>query len=101
MFEIATSEDLFKEKLSRATVRRMSWTIFETKGTVETMNSILRAATDLGTARPFYIGPNVLELLFARPLEHMQSPKGFIDSMKVVCILFYSEVASHSHSIYT
>ena len=83
LFEIATSEDLFKKKLSRATVHRMSWTIFETKSTVETMDSIFRAAAGFGKARSFYFGPNVLEMLFDRPLQHTQSPQAFVDSMKV------------------
>ena len=83
MFEIATSGDLFKEKLSRATIRRMSWTIFETKSTVETMNSIFKAATGFGKVRSFYIGPNVLEMLLDRPLEHPQTPQTFVLSMKV------------------
>ena len=88
LFEIAISFELFQEKLSLATKRRLLGTVFETRDAVKTLELMLRAATaPRDSLRPYsgrpYIGPNLLKILFDRQMEHIQSCQAFIRSLQV------------------
>jgi len=87
LFEIATSVELFQEKLPRATIRRLQETAFETEDAAETLELMFESATMPRESRVLYIGPNVFKMLLDRQMEHTQSAQAFIGSLKV-CMLY-------------
>ena len=87
LFEIATSVELFQEKLPRATIRRLQGTSFETKDAAETLELMVESATASDTTRFLFIGPNVYKMLLDRQMEYTQSAQAFIGSLKV-CMLY-------------
>lgn len=86
LFEIATSVELFQEKLPRATIRCLQGTSFETKDAAETLELMFEAVTNPRESKILYVGPNVSKMLLDRQMEHTQSAQAFIGSLKVSVI---------------
>ncbi|MCJ1384856.1 hypothetical protein MMC17_007974 [Xylographa soralifera] len=82
IFEIGTSIDLFQEKLSRATIRRLQGISFETKDATETLEMMFRTVTAPEESRSLYIGAGLLKMFLDRQIEHVQSVQAFIQSLK-------------------
>ncbi|MCJ1287384.1 hypothetical protein MMC26_006733 [Xylographa opegraphella] len=82
VLEIGTSIDLFQEKLSRATIRRLQGTSFEMKDAVETIEMMFRTATAPGESASLYIGAGLLKMFLDRQIEHIQSVHAFMQSLK-------------------
>ncbi|MCJ1417094.1 hypothetical protein MMC32_003433 [Xylographa parallela] len=82
IFEIGTSIDLFQEKLSRATVRRLQGVSFETKDAGETLEMMFRTVTAADDSRSLYVGAGLLKMCLDRQFEHVQSVQAFIQSLK-------------------
>ena len=83
LLEIAVSVDLFQEKLSRNTVRRLRGTTFESKTASEILDILFRAATNADQENSLWLGPGASKLLLDRQTEQIQSAKGFISALKV------------------
>ena len=83
IFEIGTSIDLFQEKLSRATIRRLQGVSFEMKDAAETLEMMFRTATAPEESRSLYIGAGLLKMFLDRQIEHVQSVQAFMQSLKV------------------
>ncbi|MCJ1397010.1 hypothetical protein MMC11_000202 [Xylographa trunciseda] len=82
IFEIGTSIDIFEEKLSRAAVRRLRGTSFETKDAAETLELMFRTVTGPDESRSLYTGAGLLQIFLDRQMEHVQSVQAFIKSLK-------------------
>ncbi|MCJ1242868.1 hypothetical protein MMC30_000064 [Trapelia coarctata] len=101
LFEIATSVELFQEKLPRATIRRLQGTSFETKDAAETLELMFEAFTSPRQSRLLYIGPNVSKMLLDRQMEYTQSAQAFIGSLKYAHMmhLFANALSSLLHNV--
>lgn len=83
VFEIGTSVDLFQEKLSRSTLRRLRGRSFETRNAMETLDVVFGAATDCHNPRSLFVGANLYKMFFDRQMEKIQDPQAFVESLKV------------------
>ena len=87
VFEVATSVELFQEKLSRHALRLLSATVFEAKSSTEILDLLFRCATSPDETRFLWLGANASKLLLDRQTEHIQSARGFITAMQVCFVL--------------
>ncbi|KAI9640812.1 Origin recognition complex subunit 3 [Ciborinia camelliae] len=81
LFGIATSVDLFQERLSRAATRSLHGAQFD----VEQTNSILETIflkVIAGPDAPIRLGPGILSSLMERQNDHVQSVQAFIGALK-------------------
>ena len=83
VIEVATSLDLFEERLPRKTLALLRATIFEAKTAAEILDVLFRAATNPSEERHIWLGPVASKLLLDRQTEHIQSAGGFISALKV------------------
>ena len=83
IFEIATSIELFREKLSRQTIRRLRGESFETRNAIEILDVLFQAATTPDSSKSLWLGAATSKLLLDRQTEHVQSAKGLISGLKV------------------
>ena len=83
MFEITTSIDLFKDKLSQATVRRLRGRTFETKDAMEILEHMFRATTDPDHPSSLSASANICKMFLDRQIEYNRHPQAWIESLKV------------------
>jgi origin recognition complex subunit 3 len=89
LFEIATSIDLFQEKLTRSTLLRLQGTYFETKSAAETLERMFKAITEPDSCTSLYIGANVYKMLLDRQMEYVQNALTFVESLKYIYMQHY------------
>ena len=92
IFEVATSVELFQEKLSRHALRLLRATVFEAKSSTEILDLLFRCATSPDETRFLWLGANTSKLLLDRQTEHIQSARGFVTAMQVC---FCRELGRH------
>lgn len=82
-FGIATSVELFQEKLSRETVRYLDGTAFDVQqiDVEDTFKAFQSGQTTLRT------GPGLSRILLQRQNDYIQSHSSFINSLKVTKIV--------------
>jgi len=94
-FEISVSVDLFQEKLLRRAIRHLSGTVFEGRKANEILDVLFHAATASDDQR-LWLGANVASMILERQAEHIQSARGFIESVKYCYMIhFYRSKLSH------
>lgn len=83
IFEIATSIELFQEKLSRQTICHLQGTAFEGRDASEILDVLFKSATTREGTKGLWIGSGASKLLLDRQTEHIPSANSFITSLKV------------------
>ena len=82
LFGIATSVDLFHERLSRAASRCLHGTQFDVEQTSSVLGSVFQrvvASSDV----PLRLGPAFVSILMERQHDHVQSVQAFTSALKV------------------
>lgn len=82
LFGIATSVELFHERLPRAATRLMHGRRFDVEQTNATLNRVFKFAVADPRA-PLKLGPNLMKVLIERQHDHTQSVQAFVASLKV------------------
>ena len=83
LFGIATSIELFQEKLPRAAIRHLHGMKFEAAQTGETLEKMFKAAASNGEYRPMWLGAGISNLLLQRQRNHAQNVEDFVRAFKV------------------
>ena len=81
LFGIATSIDLFQEKLSRATMRSLQGVRFDMEQLA--VDEILKAAVSLDESRSLWLGPGLSSTMIQRHNDYVQSTSFFVEAIKV------------------
>ncbi|KAH8602888.1 origin recognition complex subunit 3 N-terminus-domain-containing protein [Bisporella sp. PMI_857] len=90
LFGIATSVDLFHERLSRAASRYLSGTQFDVEQTSSILESLFQKVT-ASTNVPVRLGPGFISSLMERQHDHVQSVQAFTSALKYAYMFhFYS-----------
>jgi origin recognition complex subunit 3 len=84
LFGIATSVELFHERLSRDAIRCLKGAQFDVEQTGKTLQTIFNSVI-LDLDIPLRIGASFMSSLLDRQHEHVQSLQTFISALKV-CI---------------
>ena len=82
LFSIATSIDLFQEKLSRTTVKSLQGVRFDMEQLP--VDDILRTIVSLEKSRFLWLGPGLSSTLIQRHTDYVQSTSSFIEAIKVI-----------------
>jgi origin recognition complex subunit 3 len=82
LFGIATSVELFHERLSRAASRCLSGAQFDVEQTSSILENIFLKVV-AGSEAPLRLGPVLVSSLIERQHNHVQSIQAFISSLKV------------------
>ncbi|MCJ1375798.1 hypothetical protein MMC20_007035 [Loxospora ochrophaea] len=82
LFGIATSIELFQEKLPRAAIRHLHGMKFEAAQTGETLEKMFKAAASNGEYRPMWLGAGISNLLLQRQRNHAQNVEDFVRAFK-------------------
>lgn len=83
LFGIATSVELFQEKLSRETVRYLDGAAFDVQQI--DVEDIFKALQSGQTT--LWTGPGLTRILLQRQNDYIQSHSSFVDSLKVANIV--------------
>jgi origin recognition complex subunit 3 len=89
LFGIATSLDLFHERLSRAASRFLDGLQFDVEQTSSVLERIFQRAV-AGTEAPLRLGTVLVSSLMERQHDHVQSVQSFIAALKVSLQVVYS-----------
>ncbi|KAL3423541.1 origin recognition complex subunit [Phlyctema vagabunda] len=81
LFGIATSVDLFHERLPRAATRCLSGAQFDVEQTSSVVERVFRKVI-AGFEAPLQIGPSLISSLMERQYDHVQSVQAFISALK-------------------
>jgi origin recognition complex subunit 3 len=81
LFGVATSTDLFHEKLPKAAIQLMQGAKFDVTADDELFDEIFRAS--LTKKSSLFLGPNLCDVMVARQTEQVQSVQGYINGLKV------------------
>ncbi|KAG9240825.1 origin recognition complex subunit 3 N-terminus-domain-containing protein [Calycina marina] len=93
LFGIATSVELFHERLSRAASRCLYGTQFDVEQTSSILERVFQVI--VGPYVPLRLGPNLLSSLMARQHDHVQSIQVFTNSLKYAYMFhFYTNPLS-------
>ena len=79
---IATSIDLFQEKLSKAAVRTLQGVRFDMERLP--VDDILKATVSLNGSRFIWLGPRLSSTMVQRHNDYVQSTSSFIEAIKVI-----------------
>ena len=79
---MATSVDVFQDRLPQSTLRCMQGQSFNAVQSQELLERIF-CSTIVGSSIPSRIGPNLAKAILKRPKENIQSPNEFIDAFQV------------------
>ena len=82
LFGIATSVELFHERLPRAATMLMHGKRFEVEQTSAALARVFKFAVASPEA-PLKLGPNLMQILVERQYDHLQSVQAFVASLKV------------------
>jgi origin recognition complex subunit 3 len=82
LFGIATSVELFHERLSRAASYCLYGAQFDVEQTSSLLERIFQKAV-AGQRAPLRLGPLLVSILMERQQDHVQSVQSFIASLKV------------------
>ena len=83
LFGIATSVELFHERLSRAASRCLYGAQFEVEQTSEIFEEIFEKVI-AGLDAPLRLGPGILSSIVERQHDHVQSVQAFTAALKVI-----------------
>jgi origin recognition complex subunit 3 len=81
---IATSIEIFQDRMPRSALKRLQGKQFEVINSDELLERIF-SATILGGNIPFRIGSELASGLIHRQRSYIQSPSDFIDAFQVSC----------------
>ena len=84
---IATSEDIFHDKLPKATIRLMRGDRFDVQRFEESMEQVFEE-TVVTPKSMVKLGPNLCDSLFDRLKGHTRSIQSFVASLKVLLLTF-------------
>lgn len=82
LFGVATSIEVFQDRLPQAASRCLNGRHFDAVQSDELLSRIF-SSTIVGINAPFRIGPNLAKAILKRPKENIQSPNEFIDAFQV------------------
>jgi origin recognition complex subunit 3 len=82
LFGIATSVDLFSERLSRNASRCLYGAQFDVEQTSSVLENVFQKVVT-GSKASIRLGPNLLSSLMERQHEHVQSIQAFTAALKV------------------
>lgn len=82
LFGIATSVELFEDRLPRSTVRLMQGRRFDIQGSGSSIDDIFQTL-EQGENGKVWLGHGVSSMLLERSREYIQSPETFVNSVKV------------------
>lgn len=82
LFGVATSVEMFHERLPSAAIRRLHGAKFDVEQISETLEKIFQKVIT-GQNVPLRFGPGLVGSLLQRQTEHVQSLQSFISSLKV------------------
>lgn len=82
LFGVATSLDLFHERLSRSASRFLDGVQFDVEQTSSLLERIFQKAV-AGSEAPLRLGSVLVSGLMERQLDHVQSVQSFIAALKV------------------
>ncbi len=91
MFGIATSIELFHERLPRATIRCLHGTQFDVEQTDDTLETVFRE-TVAGPQNLLRLGSTFVNALLERQREHVQNIQAFVSALKVPLHLYFSGI---------
>jgi origin recognition complex subunit 3 len=83
LFGIATSVELFNERLSRSASRCLLGTQFEVEQTSSILEDVFLKVV-AGATAPLRLGPLLVSSLMERQDNHVQSIQAFISTLKVI-----------------
>ena len=86
LFGIATSLDIFHEKLPRSAIQLMKGEQFDVERAEESLERIfyeINDPVDFGDQNVLRLGPSLSKLLLTRQREDIQSVQSFVSSLKV------------------
>lgn len=86
LFGVATSVELFQERLSRAATRSLYGAQFDVEQTSSILETIFLKVI-AGPDAPLSLGPGILSSLMQRQNDHVQSVQAFIGALKVFYLL--------------
>ena len=97
LFGIATSVELFHEKLPRSAIRCIRGNTFDVERAEESLERVFNASvSQSSTLRP---GPALSSMLLERQRDHVQSVQAYVKALKVVRLLLTLH-ASTDHGQY-
>jgi origin recognition complex subunit 3 len=82
LFGIATSVELFHERLSRAATRCLQGAQFDVEQASKTLEKVFRQVVG-GCDSPLFLGAGLVTALIERQYDHVQSLQAFISALKV------------------
>ena len=85
LFGIATSVELFQEKLSRETIRRLKGLVVDVQQT--DVEDVFKAFQSEQTT--LWTGPRLSRSMLQRQRDYIQSHSSFVHSFKVIKILLF------------
>jgi origin recognition complex subunit 3 len=89
LFGVATSLDLFRERLSRTASRFLDGVQFDVAQTSSVLERIFQKAV-AGSEAPLRLGTVLVSTLMERQHDHVQSIQSFIAALKVSLQVVYS-----------
>lgn len=84
IFGIATSLEIFQDKLSRATLRRLQGETFDVSHV--DIEEIFQAATALDQSRTVCLGPGLYNAILQHQKDNIQDVSTFIRAVKVIYV---------------
>lgn len=95
LFGIATSVELFQEKLSRETIRYLDGSAFDVQQVH--IEDVFKAFSSEETT--LWMGPGLSRIILQRQKDYIQSHSSFINALKVTTtVLNYSSLHVHTAS---
>jgi origin recognition complex subunit 3 len=88
LFGIATSVELFHERLPRGSIRCIHGAQFDVEQTSDTLEKVFQKAVASCEA-PLLLGHGMITLLLERQQEHVQSLQAFVSALKVSVIFWF------------
>ena len=102
LFGIATSVELFHERLSRSASRCLSGTQFDVEQTSSILENVFLKVV-AGAKAPLRLGPVFVSSLMERQHNHVQSIQAFVSTLKVRAQqwIFYLSMHAYKSSTHT
>lgn len=100
LFGIATSVDLFNERLSRAASRCLYGAQFDVEQTSAILETVFQKVI-AGPEAPLRLGPELVFCLLERQHDHVQSVQAFTAALKVSFFVLCERAEANTSSTHT
>ena len=96
---VATSIEIFHEKLPKSIIRLMRGEKFDVERAEECLSRVFNDAT-MGTQSALRLGPSLSDFLLRWQRDHTQSIQAFVAALKVCHLLYHKTFIAHHSSLH-